>query len=250
MRKHKNKIIACLFVLVVLATVYWWGGNAPSLRGWNPEKSETVQTSSSTNTKTENEEISPEPEKATDNSLEINEENNTSESSTDSINTKENTEQPVTQEPVSSVEAKETSKDLFCTLSVRCDTILNNMDWLDKNKASFVPSNGIVFPQTKVIFYDGESVFNVLAREMKKNNIHLEFMSTPIYNSAYIEGISNLYEYDCGELSGWMYKVNGVYPTYGSSRHILKPGDEIEWLYTCDLGADIGNRNLAKQKDE
>ena len=55
MRKHKNKIIACLFVLVVLATVYWWGGNAPSLRGWNPEKSETVQTSSSTNTKTENE---------------------------------------------------------------------------------------------------------------------------------------------------------------------------------------------------
>lgn len=35
---------------------------------------------------------------------------------------------------------------------------------------------------------------------------------TPAYNSAYIEGIGNLYEFDCGNLSGWMYSVNGVWP--------------------------------------
>lgn len=64
--------------------------------------------------------------------------------------------------------------------------------------------------------------------------------NTPIYNSAYIEGIGNLYEFDCGELSGWMYKVNGWFPNYGCSRYRLKSGDRVEWVYTCDLGRDVG----------
>ena len=57
----------------------------------------------------------------------------------------------------------------------------------------------------------------------------MEFEDTPMYNSAYIEGINNLYEFDCGELSGWMYKVNGWFPNYGCSRYQLKEGDTIEW---------------------
>lgn len=43
-----------------------------------------------------------------------------------------------------------------------------------------------------------------------------------MYNSAYIEGINNLYEFDCGSLSGWMYKVNEWFPNYGCSRYVLK----------------------------
>ena len=70
-------------------------------------------------------------------------------------------------------------------------------------------------------------MFNVLVREMKRNKIHMEFENTPIYNSAYIEGIANLYEFDCGELSGWMYKVNDWFPNYGCSRYQLKAGDRI-----------------------
>ena len=59
-------------------------------------------------------------------------------------------------------------------------------------------------------------------------------------DGAYVEGIHNLYEFDCGALSGWMYKVNGWYPNYGSSRYQLKDGDVVEWRFTCDLGNDIG----------
>ena len=55
-----------------------------------------------------------------------------------------------------------------------------------------------------------------------------------------IEGIANLYEFDCGELSGWMYKVNDWFPNYGCSRYELKDGDKVEWVYTCDLGKDVG----------
>jgi hypothetical protein len=126
------------------------------------------------------------------------------------------------------------------TLSVRCDTILDNMKLLDKEKEELVPEDGVIFPATEVTFYEGESVFNVLQREMKKAKIHMEFENTPMYNSAYIEGINNLYEFDVGELSGWMYKVNGWFPNYGASRYQLKQGDVVEWVYTCDLGRDVG----------
>ncbi|MDD6188570.1 MAG: DUF4430 domain-containing protein [Clostridiales bacterium] len=127
-----------------------------------------------------------------------------------------------------------------CTLSVRCDTILDNIDWLDPEKVELVPEDGVIFAAAEVSFYEGESVFNVLQREMKRAKIHMEFSNTPMYNSAYIEGINNLYEFDCGELSGWMYKVNGWFPNYGCSRYQLKEGDVIEWVYTCNLGVDVG----------
>ena len=131
-------------------------------------------------------------------------------------------------------------KNLTCTLSVNCKTILKNMDKFNKDKLEVLPSDGIIYRARKVIFHEGESVFDVLLREMKNNKIHMEFEMTPIYNSNYIEGIHNLYEFDCGELSGWMYKVNGWFPNYGCSRYLLKDGDVIEWIYTCDLGRDIG----------
>ena len=131
-------------------------------------------------------------------------------------------------------------KTYTCTFSIECSTILNNLSELDPDKLELVPSNGVILAPTTVTFYEGESVFDVLQRVCKENNIHLEFSWTPIYNSAYIEGIHNLYEFDCGALSGWMYRVNGWYPNYGCSRYQLADGEVVEWRYTCDLGEDVG----------
>ena len=132
------------------------------------------------------------------------------------------------------------AKTLTCTFSIECSTILNNLDMLDPDKMEMVPSGGVILSKTTVTFYEGESVFDVLQRVCKDNGIHMESSWTPIYNSAYIEGIHNLYEFDCGALSGWMYKVNGWYPNYGCSRYQLQEGDLVEWRYTCDLGQDVG----------
>ena len=131
-------------------------------------------------------------------------------------------------------------KTYTCTFSIECSTILNNLSMLDADKLECVPSNGVILAKTTVTFYEGESVFDVLQRLCKEKGIHMESSWTPIYNSAYIEGIHNLYEFDCGELSGWMYRVNGWYPNYGCSRYQLKQGDVVEWRYTCDLGEDVG----------
>ena len=131
-------------------------------------------------------------------------------------------------------------KTYTCTFSIECSTILNNLSDLDPDKRELVPSNGVILAPTKVTFYEGESVFDVLQRVCKEKGIHLESSWTPIYNSAYIEGIHNLYEFDCGELSGWMYRVNGWYPNYGCSRYQLVDGEKVEFRYTCDLGKDVG----------
>ena len=134
----------------------------------------------------------------------------------------------------------DTSKPHTCTLYIECTSILENLDRFNADKMEVLPADGIVYARREVVFYEGESVFDVLLRETQQNRIHMEYEMTPIYNSNYIEGINNLYEFDCGELSGWMYCVNGWYPNYGCSRYQVKAGDVIEWHYTCDLGRDLG----------
>lgn len=131
-------------------------------------------------------------------------------------------------------------KTLSCTISVRCDNALGNPA-LAPETAELLPSDGAILPETEAAFSEGESVFDVLARETRARAIPMEFSEAPVYASAYVEGIGNLYEFDCGALSGWMYRVNGEFPNYGSSRCFLKDGDNVEWVYTCDMGADVGS---------
>ena len=138
------------------------------------------------------------------------------------------------------------SEDLTCTISITCNTVLSNMSFLSLEKQSVIPKDGVILAEKTAVFYEGESVFNVLAREARQNNIHLEFVNVPFYNSAYIEGIGNLYEFDCGELSGWMYKVNGQFPRFGCSQYAVKKGDKIEWVYTCNKGTDVGDNSGEK----
>lgn len=136
----------------------------------------------------------------------------------------------------------------YVYIEIRCDTILNNMGDLTPGKAEFVPSNGVILPMVQVPFYENETVFEVLNRICKKANIQIEYSWTPLYGSYYIEGINHLYEFDCGEQSGWMYKVNEWFPNYGCSSYYVEDGDVIVWCYTCKgLGADVGDDWMAHQ---
>ncbi len=299
MKITRNKIIIALGVLAILAVTFWWGGNAPGLRGWSigaspeaqssqgellseddPDSSEasatfvdedmnttslegeespdfsqskkgetsksnpTVSAKSTAKQKdttskgksssgTHNEEVAYSEQRG----MNIDQETGKDQYQTDPVPKGK----PV---PVEPQDVTVSNKAYTATLSVRCDTILDNMDWLNEEKWELVPEDGVVFPSTKVTFYEGESVLNILQREMKKAKIHMEFVNVPIYNSAYIEGINNLYEFDVGERSGWTYKVNGWFPNYGCSRYQLEDGDIVEWVYTCDLGVDVGGYNV------
>lgn len=150
------------------------------------------------------------------------------------------TQQATTEKPTTEKTTENTADMISCTISISCSTLLNNMDKLAEKKHSLVPQDGYLLAATTVKVKKGGTVFDVLQKVTKDNNIQLEFNYTPAYKNYYIEGIGNLYEFDGGELSGWMYCVNGTFPEVGCSSYKVKDGDEIRWVYTCNLGKDVG----------
>ena len=129
---------------------------------------------------------------------------------------------------------------LTCTLEIRCDTLLTQLNKVPAEKVTLVPEDGIMLAATEVEFTGGESVFDVFRKVLREEKLHFEYVDASAYDSVYIEGIGNIYEFDCGPQSGWMFSVNDVYPGLGCSSYTLADGDVIVFSYTCDLGADLG----------
>jgi hypothetical protein len=280
-RKHKAKIIISFLVVAVLSGAFCCGGNYPKSAGSettavseaktsdNEVSSDTALASEAeaapsddstsnlnTDTPTSDKNASSgmmsdtKPEEDTSSPGKITDSTGNSESDGMEINPQTGKDQYKTDPvpsgkpvPVEPQNAAITDQKETCTLSVSCTTILDNLNLLEQDKWELVPEDGVIYAAKTVTFYEGESVFNVLQREMKKAGIQMEFKNTPMYNTAYIAGIDNLYEFDTGELSGWVYAVNGWFPNYGCSRYQLQEGDVIQWLYTCDMGKDIGGSN-------
>ena len=110
------------------------------------------------------------------------------------------------------------------------------MDWLNPDKRELIPADGILFAAAQVSVQAGETAFDLLQRQARAAGIQMEATFTPGYGSSYVEGIANLYEFDCGQQSGWIYLVNGAQPGCGSSQYTLSDCDVVEWVYRCNLG--------------
>ena len=150
-------------------------------------------------------------------------------------------QKPVQQKPVQPVEKPKR----YATISIQVHSLLKHWDMLHPSLQSeqYVPASGFVLtPKKYELLSDNETVWKVLQRAVKEHGIHLEYegANENVYNNVYIEGINHLYEFSAGPLSGWMYRVNGNFPNYGSSQYVLKDGDIVEWHYTVDLGRDLG----------
>ena len=124
------------------------------------------------------------------------------------------------------------------TMTIRCDTAVAKGMSTEAKWAGIVPPSGVILPVTTFTIEPGETAFSVLQRASKQYMFQMEYSGTN--GSQYVEGINNLYEFDGGRWSGWMYCVNDWYPNYGCGQYALKNGDVIEWNYTCDLGKDLG----------
>ncbi|MCR5431854.1 MAG: DUF4430 domain-containing protein [Lachnospiraceae bacterium] len=122
------------------------------------------------------------------------------------------------------------------TISIRCDTIAG------LGNSEDIPEDGVILDTTTYAFAEGDTVYDVLVRAVRENKLHMEKKKTGGgAKDCYICGIANIYEYDWGELSGWMYYVNGKSPSVGCGEYTLKPGDRIEWKYTREIGRDLGD---------
>ena len=113
-------------------------------------------------------------------------------------------------------------------------TVTLSIDKLTINK-------GYVLSTTKVEITKGETVWDMLKRELDQRRIDYQYSNNSQYNSVYVESIDGDGEFDHGSGSGWKCSVNGIYPDYGCSRYELSGGEVIKWRYTTNLGEDLGD---------
>lgn len=128
--------------------------------------------------------------------------------------------------------AQSGKKPITVSMEIRCDTVAGAEDYL--------PQDGVILARTSVSAYEGDSAFDVLCETARVYDIPLEYEGTAAGNEfAYIEGIAYLYEYDHGELSGWIFLVNGETLNVGCGAYLVADGDEIVWHYSKELGRDV-----------
>ena len=96
------------------------------------------------------------------------------------------------------------------------------------------PEGETFLSKTKYTVEEGTTVYELL--EMTG----LEIVSKNSLYGTYVSSIEGLAEFDEGDESGWMYRVNKKFPSYSISSYILCSNDYVEILYTRDGGEDIG----------
>ena len=97
---------------------------------------------------------------------------------------------------------------------------------------SNVSENGKFFPTDEIDLYEGESVFEILSRISKSNRIVVDASGSGEF--AYIKGINGIFQLQHGDLSGWVYTVNGESPSVSCGAYYPKNGDVVSFFYTVD----------------
>ncbi|AOY75883.1 hypothetical protein BJL90_08240 [Clostridium formicaceticum] len=91
--------------------------------------------------------------------------------------------------------------------------------------SSATPSSG----WGKERFPNGATVAHATVEALEQAGAYYDFQD---YGWAlYIAMINGDREFDYRSTSGWMYRVNGVLPNFGSQEYVLSDGDVIEWYF-------------------
>jgi cytoskeletal protein RodZ len=89
---------------------------------------------------------------------------------------------------------------------------------------------GNIVAATKVSFNEGDTIYDIILATAKKHGIVIDSRGSGA--TAYIEGIDNIYEFDYGPKSGWVFEQNGISLTKSIGVTKIKDGDRIECIYT------------------
>ena len=106
------------------------------------------------------------------------------------------------------------------TISIRCDTLLEPENWnnLDEQlrDEKYVPSDGVILPETTYVLRKGDTVFDLLKRVCRYNEIQMDYQGPDpnVYSTIFIKKLKN--------------------------------HDRVEWVYTCDLGRDVGDDYMTR----
>ena len=115
-------------------------------------------------------------------------------------------------------------------------TLLGDTDHGDKKPFHTLRENNLktwIAPVT-VTVEKGSSVGDVFAQVLTKHGYTFEGLSKNYISHITTPAGERIGEFTNGNLSGWMYTVNGHHPEVGLNSYILTGGDRIIWHYTDD----------------
>ena len=99
--------------------------------------------------------------------------------------------------------------------------------------------------QTKVTINNNTTVYDVFKKVLNENDI--TWKESNKLGTVYIESLTRngvtLGEFDNGNLSGWMYTLNGTHPNLGVAQQFLENGDRIVFHYTDDYTKEEGSEH-------
>ena len=117
------------------------------------------------------------------------------------------------------------------TMSIECSSLIGLAE------KGAIPDGGVILELTEFEIAEGETAYDILVEAARENGILLDMKGSG--KMVYISAIASVYEYEYGELAGWIYRVNGEMPSVGCAAYDLSDGDVIEWSYSLQMGSDL-----------
>ncbi len=99
---------------------------------------------------------------------------------------------------------------------------------------AYVPEDGYIIGPVKLSLGEGETAWELLVKAAKYYKIPVDAQGSGA--SVYVRGINQLYEFSVGEMSGWVYYVNGKSPSVGCGACGLSDGDAVRFVFTDGEG--------------
>lgn len=87
----------------------------------------------------------------------------------------------------------------------------------------------VLVEKTAVPLPEGADVLDALTLAAKEQNVPV--VITGAAPTRYVEGIGGLFALDEGDMSGWLYFVNGESATVSADSHTVSDGDEYRFLF-------------------
>ena len=132
---------------------------------------------------------------------------------------------------------KEAGNGDVCYVTIDCHTAVSSAE-LSGDIRELQPENGMVLEKYAVGITEGMNAMEAFEATCKANKLQFEYAT--MSGMKYVDGINNLYSYDCGDLSGWYSLYNGESPSVGMSEIRVEKDAELLLIYSCDMGSDIG----------
>ena len=111
------------------------------------------------------------------------------------------------------------------------DTLNSAQYAIAPEKRDALAKDGVVLSLENVSFSETDTAMSILLSELKKAKKHYE------EKDGYVSAIDNVYAGDCGNVSGWMFFINGEIAEVGAREYTPKDGDEITFRYVVNYMA-------------